>query len=70
MGSNGLKNHHDGEKNEKSSGYQYSKLVIATKRILAKASIDPGFASMLDYEDLGGYDHGSWTDKRWITLKH
>jgi hypothetical protein len=32
----------DGEKNEKSSGYQHSKLVVATKRTLAKASTDPG----------------------------
>jgi hypothetical protein len=34
--------------------------VIATNRILAKASIDPGFASLLDSEELEGMipDHG------------
>jgi hypothetical protein len=54
----------DGEKNEKSSGYQHSKLVIATKWILAKVSIDPGFTSLLDSEDLEGMitDHGRISD--------
>jgi hypothetical protein len=42
----------DGENNEKSSRYLPSRLRIATKRILAKASTDPGFASLLDSEDL------------------
>jgi hypothetical protein len=39
--------------------------VIATKRILAKASIDPGFASLLDSEDLNGIsmDHGRIRDE-------
>jgi hypothetical protein len=34
--------------------------VIATKRILAKVSTDPGFASLLDSEDLEDMitDHG------------
>jgi hypothetical protein len=31
---------------------QHSTFVIATKRSLAKASIDPGFTSLLDSEDL------------------
>jgi hypothetical protein len=50
------------EKNEKSLGYQHSKIVIATKRILTNTSIDPGFASLIDSEDLEGIstDHG-WT---------
>jgi hypothetical protein len=54
----------DGEKNKKSSGYQHSKLVIATKIILAKTSIDPGFASLLVSEDLEGMitDHGRISD--------
>jgi hypothetical protein len=61
----------DGENNEKSIGYLRSRLVIATKRFLATTSTDPEFASLLDSKDWGGgYDHGSWTDKRWITLKH
>jgi hypothetical protein len=50
----------DGENNEKSSGYSLSRLGIAIKRIYAKASNDPGFASLLDFEDLEGMitDHG------------
>jgi hypothetical protein len=54
----------DGKKNEKSSGYQHSKLVIAIKRILAKASPDPGLASLLDSEELEGMitDHGRISD--------
>jgi hypothetical protein len=50
----------DGEKNEKSSGYLPSRLGIATKRFLEKASTDPGFAPLLDSEDLEGMitDHG------------
>jgi hypothetical protein len=31
---------------------QHSTLVIATKRSLAKSSIDPGFTAFLDPEDL------------------
>jgi hypothetical protein len=59
MGSN-----RDGGKNKKSSRYQHSNLVIATKRILARASIDHGFASFLDFEDLEGVitDHGRISD--------
>jgi hypothetical protein len=38
--------------------------VIATKRILAKASSGPGFISLLDFEDLEGIsmDHGRISD--------
>jgi hypothetical protein len=35
----------DGEKNEKSLRYYRPQLMIATKRSLAKASIDPEFTS-------------------------
>jgi hypothetical protein len=41
----------DGEENEKLS-VQHSTLAIATKRSLAKASIDPGGTSLLDSEDM------------------
>jgi hypothetical protein len=34
--------------------YQHSKLVIATKRILAKFSTDPGFGSLFDSDDVEG----------------
>jgi hypothetical protein len=32
--------------------YQHPKLAIAVKRNSAKASIDPGFTSLLDSDDL------------------
>jgi hypothetical protein len=43
--------------------------MIATKRSLAKASIDPEFTSLLDSEDLEGMstDHG-WTSNGWLSL--
>jgi hypothetical protein len=55
----------DGERNEKSLRYKHSKLAIATRRILAKASSDPGYflARFRGFEE---YEHGSWTDKRWM----
>jgi hypothetical protein len=40
--------------------------MIAMKRNLAKASIDPGFTSWLDFEDL----EVTSTDKRWMTSPH
>jgi hypothetical protein len=52
MRSNGLKNRSGwGEEREKLYG-QHSPFVIATRRSLAKASIDPGFTSLLGSEDL------------------
>jgi hypothetical protein len=44
--------------------YQHPQLVIATKRSFAKASIDPGFTSLRDFEDLEGMstDHGRISD--------
>jgi hypothetical protein len=43
--------------------------MIATKRILAKASVDPEFTSLLDSEDLEGMstDHG-WASNGWLLL--
>jgi hypothetical protein len=45
---------------------QHSTFLIATKRSLAKASIDPGFSSLHDSEDLEGMstDHGRISDGR------
>jgi hypothetical protein len=52
MRSNGLKNRPGwGEEREKLC-VQHSPFVIATARSLAKASIDPGFTSLLGSEDL------------------
>jgi hypothetical protein len=64
MRSNGLKNWlWWGEEWEELS-VQYSTFVIATKRSLAKASIDPGFTSSHDSEDLKGMstDYGQISD--------
>jgi hypothetical protein len=56
----------DGEKNEKSLRYYRPQLMIATKRSLAKASIDPEFTSWLNSEGLEVMS----TDKRWMTSPH
>jgi hypothetical protein len=56
----------DGEKNEKSLRCYRPQLMIATKRSLAKASIDPEFTSWLNSEGLEVMS----TDKRWMTSPH
>jgi hypothetical protein len=44
---------HEGEQNEKSSGYNaFFLFAIATERSVAKASIDPGRTSLPNSEDL------------------
>jgi hypothetical protein len=47
-----------GRRREKLSALRFT-LAIATKRSLAKASIDPGCTSLLDSEDLQAMNHGS-----------